>query len=337
MIELQQQPHRRWNPLTGRWVIVSPHRTQRPWQGQSENVPPVITSSYDPGCYLCPGNVRASGARNPAYDSTYTFDNDFAALRPDSAPFAYQEGLLRATGERGLCRVLIYSPDHSLTLSRMSQAQAEAVVALWRAQSDEVSRVDWIHSVMLFENRGEMMGASNPHPHGQLWANQSVPDEIAVESERQAAYWRAHGATLLSAYARQELAAAERIVAENPSFLALVPFWAVWPFETLVIPKRAYAAITDQTPEEDRNFAAILRELTARYDRLFAAPFPYSMGLHQAPLHGAAQPGWHFHAHFYPPLLRSASVRKFLVGYELLAGPQRDLSPEVAAERLRIA
>lgn len=330
------QPHRRWNPLTGRWVLVSPHRTERPWQGQTEPAPVVPGAAYDPGCYLCPGNERANGARNPAYAATHVFENDFAALTPAAGPFIYEEGLLRAAGERGICRVLIYSPDHSVTLSRMSQEQAEAVVSLWRAQYEELARVPWIRNLQIFENRGAMMGASNPHPHGQLWANETVPDEVAAESATQAAHWQAHGETLLGRYLAQELEARVRVVAEYPGFVALVPFWAVWPFETLLLPRRAYGAITEQTPDEDRHLAAVLRDLTARYDRLFDAPFPYSMGLHQRPVNGVA-PGWHFHVHFYPPLLRSASVRKFVVGYELLAGPQRDLTPESAAQMLREA
>jgi UDPglucose--hexose-1-phosphate uridylyltransferase len=335
VIELRERPHTRWNPLAKRWVLVSPHRTQRPWQGHTETIPAFAGERYDPACYLCPGNARANGASNPAYAGTHVFDNDFAALRPTDPPFQYEDGLLRAAGERGLSRVLIYSPDHSLTMSRMTQPEALAVIALWRAQFAEIERIDWVRSIMIFENRGAMMGASNPHPHGQLWANESVPDEIAIEAVSQAEYFEAHAETLLSRYVAQELRARERIVIENDHFAALVPFWAVWPFETMIVPKRAYGAIADQTPEEDAALAAALRDLTARYDNVFDTPFPYSMGLHQRPVNDSAQPGWHFHMHFYPPLLRSATVRKFLVGYELMAWPQRDITPEAAAKHLR--
>ncbi len=335
MIELRERPHTRWNPLAKRWVLVSPHRTQRPWQGHTETISTGTGEPYDPSCYLCPGNARANGGSNPAYTGTHVFDNDFAALRPHDPPFQFDDGLLRAVGERGLSRVLIYSPDHGLTMSRMTQPQALDVIALWRAQFAAIERVEWVRSIMIFENRGAMMGASNPHPHGQLWANETVPDEIAIEAASQKEFFSQHAETLLSRYVAQELRARERIVVENDHFIALVPFWAVWPFETMVVPKRAYGAVVDQTPEEDAALAGILRELTARSDNVFDTPFPYSMGLHQRPVNAASKPGWHFHMHFYPPLLRSATVRKFLVGYELMAWPQRDITAEAAAKHLR--
>jgi UDPglucose--hexose-1-phosphate uridylyltransferase len=328
--------HRRWNPLTRRWVLVSPHRTQRPWQGHHDTPAAPAGAAYDPNCYLCPGNRRANGETNPAYPETFAFENDFAALLPNPQPGAAPAGgLLKSQPEAGICRVLCYSPDHSLTMSRMTVPQIESVVALWRREYAALAAVPWIRTVQIIENRGAMMGASNPHPHGQIWANQTVPDEIAVETQSQAEYFAETGRSLLADCLAEEERDGRRILIANDYFVALVPFWAVWPFETMIVPRRPYAAITDQTPAEDRALAETLGELTRRYDRLFDAPFPYSFGLHQAPVNAGPQPGWHFHAHFYPPLLRSATVRKFLVGYEMLAQPQRDITPEAAAGMLR--
>jgi UDPglucose--hexose-1-phosphate uridylyltransferase len=330
--------HRRWNPLARRWVLVSPHRTQRPWQGQHETSPAPPGPAYDPDCYLCPGNLRANGQSNPAYASTFSFENDFAALLPHPQPKpAPSASLLRSAPEAGLCRVLCYSPDHSLTMSRMDVAQLTAVVALWRAEFDSIAAIPWIRNIQIFENRGAMMGASNPHPHGQLWAAESVPDEIAMEAATQQEYWMANKRSLLGDYLTEELAAQERIVCANDAFVAVVPYWAVWPFETLILPRRHYGSILAQTEDEDTQLASILSELTIRYDNLFQTPFPYSCGLHQTPVNSGPRHGWHFHMHFYPPLLRSASVRKFLVGYEMLAEPQRDITAEDAARRLRDA
>jgi UDPglucose--hexose-1-phosphate uridylyltransferase len=329
-------PHRRWNPLTRRWVLVSPHRTARPWQGQRESSPSAAGASYDPDCYLCPGNTRANGEANPLYDSTYWFRNDFAALLEDRHLWTVDEdGLFRAVPEAGICRVLCYSPDHSLTMARMSVEAIAQVIALWRAQTSELAAVPWIRSVQIFENRGAVMGASNPHPHGQLWANENLPDEIAVEAAAQDEFFDAHAESLLARYLRAEAERGERIVCANEHFAAVVPFWAVWPFETLLAPRRHYGGLLEQTPEEDLALAAILKEITVRYDNLFETEFPYSFGLHQRPVNGGPHAGWHFHMHFYPPLLRSATVRKFLVGYEMFAQPQRDITPEAAAARLR--
>lgn len=328
--------HRRWNPLTRRWVLVSPHRTQRPWQGQEDVAVSGADVAYDPGCYLCPGNQRANGETNPAYEGTFAFGNDFAALLPEvRGQVEHGSSLLRAEPEAGICRVLCYSPHHSLTMARMTVEQIRDVIGMWRAEYASLARVDWVQSVQIFENRGAMMGASNPHPHGQVWANQTLPEEMAVETATQGEYWERNGRSLLEAVLEEELAAGERMVCENAHFVALVPFWAVWPFETMIVPRRHYGSLREQTPEEDGAFAEILSALTRRYDRLFAAPFPYSMGLHQAPVNAGPQAGWHFHTHFYPPLLRSATVRKFLVGYEMFAQPQRDITPEAAAAMLR--
>ena len=325
-------PHRRLNRLTGRYVLVSPHRTARPWQGQVEEPVTEDRPEYDPACYLCPGNERAGGARTPRYTTTYVFDNDFAALLPDTpAATLDRDGLLVAESERGICRVICFSPRHDLSLGAMPAEAVRRVVDTWAEQYTELGALPWVRHVQIFENRGAMMGASNPHPHGQIWAEQSVPDEPAKELAQQQAY----DGCLLCDYLAAELADGERIVLANDQFVALVPFWAVWPFETLLLPRAHAGSLTDLTGAGRDGLADILRALTRRYDRLFGVPFPYSMGLHQPPTDGAGHPGWHLHGHAYPPLLRSATVRKFMVGYELLAGPQRDLLPEEVAERLR--
>lgn len=327
--------HRRLNRLTGEWVLVSPHRTARPWQGQVEEVAADQRPAYDPACYLCPGNGRAGGARTPEYDSTYVFDNDFAALTPDVAPEEDdRKGLLIAQSERGICRVVCFSPRHDLTLGQMPAEAIRTVVDTWVDQYLELGSLDWVRHVQIFENRGAMMGASNPHPHGQIWANERLPNEPAKELAQQRA--RADsGGCLLCDYLDVELDDGERIVTGNEHFTALVPFWAVWPFETLVLPRAHAGALPDLGPDQCDGLADILRRLTRRYDRLFGVTFPYSMGLHQQPTDGDPHREWHLHAHFYPPLLRSATVRKFMVGYELLGQPQRDITPETAAQRLR--
>ncbi len=332
MFDWKQDPHRRLNPLTQEWVLVSPHRTARPWQGQVEETAPP-SPEYDPECYLCPGNARAGGARNPPYSSTFVFDNDFAALKPDTPAQRFErDGLLVAEGEPGICRVVCFSPKHNLTVSNMAPADLRTVVDVWVAQYLDLGAKPWINHVQIFENRGAMMGASNPHPHCQIWANRSMPNEAAKELRSQAA-WR--GGCLLCEYARLERSSGERVVDENDSFVSVAPFWAVWPFETMVIAKRHLTGMDELSPAERDGLAEILQRTTARYDRVFQVSFPYSMGFHQRPTDGAPHEKVHFHAHFYPPLLRSATVRKFLVGYEMLAGPQRDITPEAAAERLR--
>ena len=336
MFDWKQDPHRRFNPLTREWVLVSPHRTQRPWQGQVEEQPAEAQPAYDPQCYLCPGNSRAGGVRNPRYTSTFVFDNDFAALKPGTPLDRFEaEGLLIAKGEPGICRVLCFSPKHNLTIAGMELGDLRQVVDAWVEQYRDLGANPTIGYVQIFENRGAMMGASNPHPHCQIWASHDVPNEVAKEQSALLEWRQSRGTCLLCEYTRLELAGRERIVEENDWFLTVVPFWAVWPFETMVLAKRHITAIDALTGAERDGLADILKRTTARYDRLFAVPFPYSGGFHQRPTDGAPHDEWHLHWHFYPPLLRSATVRKFLVGYEMLGMPQRDITPEAAAERLR--
>jgi UDPglucose--hexose-1-phosphate uridylyltransferase len=337
MFNLSNHPHRRYNPLSHEWVLVSPHRTQRPWQGQVEPTAPEQRPAYDPACYLCPGNQRAGGERNPAYDDTFVFTNDYAALLLDTPDGTFERGngLIRAESERGTGRVVCFSPRHDLTLAEMTSTELTPVVDVWVEQYQELGALPQIGYVQIFENRGAMMGASNPHPHGQIWATEHLPLNVAREQAAQAEYFAANGRTLLADYLALELEAGTRIVVSNAHFVALVPFWAVWPFETLVISRRPVGALPDLVADERAGLADILKQLTTRYDNLFQVSFPYSMGFHQRPTDGAAHPAWHLHAHFYPPLLRSATVRKFMVGFELLAEPQRDITAESAAERLR--
>jgi UDPglucose--hexose-1-phosphate uridylyltransferase len=338
MLNLQSLPHRRFNTLTGEWVLVSPHRTSRPWQGQTEAQTATIIPAYDPDCYLCPGNLRANGARNPAYMDIFAFDNDFAALRSSTPEEELNiQDLIVAQGEPGLCRVICFSPRHDLTLASMSTSDIEKVVMHWREEFIRLDADPLIGAVQIFENRGAMMGASNPHPHCQIWATHSEPNEIAKESERQRAYLAARGSCLLCDYLALELEAKERIVCANDNFVVLVPFWASWPFETLLLPRRHLAALDEFDEDHRHALADILGRITRAYDAMFATPFPYSMGFHQRPSRNGPHPHWHFHGHFYPPLLRSATIRKFMVGFELLGSPQRDITPESAAKRLREA
>lgn len=330
-----ETPHRRFNPLLCEWVLVSPHRTQRPWQGQIEAVQPETDVSYDPKCYMCPGNTRASGVTNPAYKTSLVFDNDFPALRLDTPDESLEEGLLLARSEAGICRVVSFSPRHDLTLSRMEPPAIREIVDVWAAQYAELGALKNIRHVQIFENRGAMMGCSNPHPHCQIWATSSIPNVVERELNSFVFQRMTRNRCLLCDYLAQEENARERVVSGNGDFVALVPFWAVWPFETMIVSRRHAGSLAELSPAERESLADVLKRLTSRYDNLFNAPFPYSMGFHQSPTDDAAHPEWHLHAHFYPPLLRSATVRKFMVGFEMLGSPQRDLTAEQAAERLR--
>jgi UDPglucose--hexose-1-phosphate uridylyltransferase len=332
---LQQLPHRRRNALTGEWVLVSPHRTKRPWQGQQEAPQLERRPAYDPECYLCPGNARAGGLRNPVYTSTFVFQNDFSALLDEPGPPSKDDDLFRAEPVRGECRVICFSPRHDLTLAEMDAAGRRAVVELWCDQSAELHR-GW-RWVQIFENKGAAMGCSNPHPHGQIWASDSLPNEPAKEDTMQRAHMERTGALLLMEYAAREAAGGERVVVANERWIAVVPFWAVWPYETILMPRFPVGRLEHLADGDRDALTDILGGLLPRYDNLFKTSFPYSMGWHGAPGpgDGVAAPWWQLHAHFYPPLLRSATVRKFLVGYEMLAEAQRDITPEQAAAALR--
>jgi UDPglucose--hexose-1-phosphate uridylyltransferase len=334
--QLQDTPHRRFNPLTREWILVSPHRTQRPWQGKVEKAPLEQAVHYDPNCYLCPGNARAGGASNPKYLSTFVFDNDYAALLPNSAQVVVDnDDLLIARTERGICRVGCFSPRHDLTIARMSVLELRAVVDMWIDQYNDLGSHDWVQHVQIFENRGAMMGASNPHPHCQIWGTEHMPNQAIREQAALSEYADKHRSCMLCDYLHLERDLSQRMVCENDSYAALVPFWAVWPFETLLISKRHVESIAELENKERDLLGEILRQITTRYDNLFEVSFPYSMGFHQRPTDGKGHPESHLHVHFYPPLLRSATIQKFMVGFEMLGTPQRDITPETAADRLK--
>ena len=331
----EEHPHQRFNPLLGQWVLVSPHRTKRPWLGQVEKAAPDTRPAYDPKCYLCPGNKRAGDAVNPPYTTTLVFVNDFSALLPQvpATEQASADELFRVQPVRGECRVICFSPRHDLTLAQMAVSDIRRVVDVWADQVIELGRqYRW---VQLFENKGAVMGCSNPHPHGQVWASSSLPNEPAAEDRQQRAYFARHDAPLLLEVVQREAVSNSRIVVQNEHWLVLVPFWAIWPFETILVPRRHVLRLPDLSDAERDSLTAILRALLIRYDNLFETSFPYSMGWHGAPTEPGDFSHWQLHAHFYPPLLRSATVKKFMVGYELLAEAQRDLTPEQAAQRLR--
>jgi len=336
MFDLTQHPHRRLNILTGEWILVSPHRTKRPWQGKVEAKSSNERPAYDESCYLCPGNKRSDGAENPAYTGPYAFTNDYSALLKDTPGGHYDEhGLLQAVSERGICRVICFSPKHHLTLPQMEQPDIVKVIELWQQEYKNLAANNWIKYIQIFENKGDIMGCSNPHPHGQIWSQSDVPVEVEKEAVQQSKYFETMGESLLGNYLTIELAKEERIVFANNHFVVLVPFWAVWPYETIIISRRHLQSILQFTEEENLALAEALQQLTIRYDNLFETSFPYSAGMHQAPVNDGEQAALHWHMHFYPPLLRSATVKKFMVGYEMLASPQRDITAEWAAEKLR--
>ncbi len=336
MFDVNEHPHRRYNPLTAEWILVSPHRAKRPWQGEVADAPSDTRPAYDPTCYLCPGNTRAGGRTNPLYTGTYVFDNDFPALLPDTPTDDLEEHpLFRIQGERGICRVICFSPRHDLTLALMDADEIRPVVDTWAEQTLDLGSRDFIGYVQIFENKGEMMGCSNPHPHGQIWSTRRMPREIDKELVTQRDYYNAHGVTLLADYLAEERRRAERIIYANDHFTVLVPFWAIWPFETLVISNRPARSVPDLDDGERDALADAIHHVTVRYDNLFHTSFPYSMGFHQQPTDGADYAFWHLHAHYFPPLLRSATVKKHMVGYEMLGTPQRDITAEQAAGRLR--
>lgn len=329
------QPHRRLNLLTGDWVLVSPQRSQRPWQGQVEGNYGDELPAYDPTCYLCPGNQRAGGVVNPQYTGTFVFTNDFSALLPDNLRHvSNNEGLFRCKSETGICKVVCFSPRHDLTIPEMRLSDVEKVIQTWASESEALYETPGIRYVQVFENKGKMMGCSNPHPHSQIWSQSNLPNEIIKECAAQKKYFTKNNRPLLLDYLEQELELKDRVILSNQHFTALVPFWAEWPYETIVIAHRAVPFLFELTSSEKTALADIYRRLTIRYDNLFKTSFPYSMGFHQAPKDNSQHEEWVLHAHFYPPLLRSATIRKFMVGYELLAMPQRDITPESAAERL---
>ncbi|MDY4594327.1 MAG: galactose-1-phosphate uridylyltransferase [[Pasteurella] aerogenes] len=329
-----EHPHRRYNPLTEQWVLVSPHRAKRPWQGQQEKVMEEQKPHYESTCYLCPGNKRITGEQNPNYQKPFVFKNDFSALLEDTpTPPASSDPLFQSSQARGESRVICFSPDHSKTLPLLSAVEIYAIIQVWQAQLHELGqKYQW---VQIFENKGAAMGCSNPHPHGQIWANSFLPNEVQREDEAQRKYWQQHGSVLLVDYVQRELTQKERIVVETEDWVAVVPYWAVWPFETLLLPKSHIKRLTDLNEAQGKDLAVALKKLTTKYDNLFGVSFPYSMGFHAAPFNGEENEHWQLHAHFYPPLLRSATVRKFMVGYEMLGESQRDLTAEQAAARLR--
>lgn len=336
-MEILKSTHRRFNPLTNEWILVSPHRTQRPWQGSIEKKSEDKILEYDPDCYLCPGNKRAGGLVNPDYKDTFVFINDFSALIPDIKENSLNiDNLIIANSEKGLCKVICFSPKHNLTISKMKKNEIKQVVELWINEYISIGKIDFISYVEIFENKGTIMGCSNPHPHCQIWANQNIPQIPYLETVNQDAYYKKNNSCLLCDYVKLELNKKERIVFENENFLALVPFWAIWPFETMILPKKHYSSIDQLNDKEKEDLSDVIRKLGIKYDNLFNTSFPYSMGIHQKPVDNNDYKNyWHFHLHYYPPLLRSATIKKFMVGYEMLAMPQRDILAEDSAKRLR--
>ena len=332
---LQDYSHKRFNILTGEWVLVSPHRAKRPWQGQNEEISTEKRPEHDESCYLCARNTRISGDVNPDYKDVFVFTNDFAALQKDSPSFNVNDGLFQAKSETGICKVICFSPDHSKSLAEMEVEDIAKVVKAWQEEYTELGNNDMINYVQIFENKGAVMGCSNPHPHGQIWSQSTLPNEVDKKDKHQKAYFDKNKTSLLGDYLQQELKAKERIIFENEDFVVLIPFWAVWPFEAMIAPKKVKKNILELSDVEAKNYAEAISVITKAYDKLFNTSFPYSSGIHQAPTNGEANEHWHFHMSFYPPLLRSATVKKFMVGYEMFGSPQRDITAEIAAKRLK--
>lgn len=333
--DLQNYSHKRYNSLTGEWVLVSPHRAKRPWQGQEEDVTPETRPAYDPSCYLCAGNKRASGDINPPYEDVFVFVNDFSALQDDSAVFSVNEGLIKAESEQGICKVMCFSPDHSKSLAQMTVKEIQKVIYAWQDEYVSLGKLENINYVQIFENKGAIMGCSNPHPHGQIWSQSSLPNEVVKKDKQQLEYFKLNKKSLLEDYLKQEIKLNERIIFQNRAFVVLTPFWAIWPYEVMIIPKMRQKSINELRIEETILFAEAISVVTKIYDKLFNISFPYSSGIHQAPTNVENNDHWHWHMSFYPPLLRSATVKKFMVGYEMFASPQRDITPETAASVLK--
>ena len=334
-LDLQNQSHKRYNILTGEWVLVSPHRAKRPWQGQEELIAVNKRPTYDEHCYLCAGNKRTNGEINPNYEHVFVFTNDFAALQKETNSLKVTNGLLKTESEQGLCKVICFSPDHSKSLAEMPIKNIGYVVDIWQKEYIEIGKDSAINYIQIFENKGAVMGCSNPHPHGQIWSQSSLPNEVIKKDNKQKEYFSKNKTSLLGTYLKQELEINERIIFQNNSFVVLVPYWAIWPFEAMIIPKSHQNSIADLSSSEKDNFAEAISVLTKAYDQLFNCSFPYSSGIHQAPTNNQNNEHWHWHMSFYPPLLRSASIKKFMVGYELFGTPQRDITSETAAERIR--
>jgi UDPglucose--hexose-1-phosphate uridylyltransferase len=332
---LQDYSHKRFNILTGEWVLVSPHRAKRPWQGQNETVNNEKRPTYDKTCYLCAGNTRINGEVNPKYEDVFIFTNDFAALQSDSPKFNVNDGLLIAESETGICKVICFSPDHSKSLADMSPLEIQKVVYAWQDQYKELGSNSKINYVQIFENKGAVMGCSNPHPHGQIWSQSTLPNEVYKKNTQQLNYFNKNSSSLLGDYLAQESEKQERIIFENDGFVVLVPFWAIWPFEAMIVPKRHMANILEMTEAETLQYAEAIAVLTKAYDKIFNTSFPYSSGIHQSPTNGKENTHWHWHMSFYPPLLRSASVKKFMVGYEMFGSPQRDITAESAVKMIK--
>lgn len=332
---LQDYSHKRFNILTGEWVLVSPHRAKRPWQGQNEAVNNEKRPTHDDKCYLCAGNTRINGEVNPKYEDVFIFTNDFAALQSDSPTFSVNDGLLVAESETGICKVICFSPDHSKSLADMSPDEIQKVVYAWQEQYKELGDNPKINYVQIFENKGAVMGCSNPHPHGQIWSQSTLPNEVDKKNTQQLNYFNKNNSSLLGDYLAQELDKQERIIFENDGFVVLIPFWAIWPFEAMIVPKRHMSSISEMTDAETLQYAEAIAVLTKAYDKIFNTSFPYSSGIHQSPTDGNGNKHWHWHMSFYPPLLRSASVKKFMVGYEMFGSPQRDITAESAVKMIK--